>query len=323
MANEADNKFTWLIKNFSSSDADHIYSSQFVIGDCKWRLLAYPKGDKKDRACLALYLVVADSKTLPLGWRRHTKFSITLVNQTSENLSLLKKAQHWFDEKSHALGYSAMLPLAKLHDKDGGFVVNGQVKIVAEIDVLEVIGKPVESEDSNQQQPVKKVKREDDTDLLNMTPPTVTESIDVNGFQVFPSQVELVSRVFRKYPEIATDLRAKNEPLRTACMYVLLSLIEILCKSMEEFSEDNMVEAEDALTYLKHSGIKVDRLEQKLDEVKAKKKGEIDSEIRIQELEEELEVFKQKCSDIEAQMEIEKSKVLANRAPALTLDEAA
>lgn len=143
------------------------------------------------------------------------------------------------------------------------------------------------------------------------------------GFNFIHVQAELVSRVFRKYPEIATDLRAKNEPLRTACMYVLLSLIEILCKSMEELSEDNMVEAEDALRYLKHSGIKVDCLEQKLDEVKEKKKEEINCEIRIQELAEELEVSKQKCSDIEAQIEIEKSKVLANRAPALTLDEAA
>ncbi|CAF2173101.1 unnamed protein product, partial [Brassica napus] len=34
----------------------------------------------------------------------------------------------------------SMLPLFKLHENDGGFLVKGQVMIVAELDVFEVIG---------------------------------------------------------------------------------------------------------------------------------------------------------------------------------------
>ncbi|KAG2319514.1 hypothetical protein Bca52824_012727 [Brassica carinata] len=46
MGNEADKKFTWVIKNFSSYRSESVYSDIFVAGRCKWRLLAYPKGHK-------------------------------------------------------------------------------------------------------------------------------------------------------------------------------------------------------------------------------------------------------------------------------------
>lgn len=44
------------------------------------RLTAYPKGDKND-GHLALFLEFADPESLPPGWTRDVKFSLTLVNQ--------------------------------------------------------------------------------------------------------------------------------------------------------------------------------------------------------------------------------------------------
>ena len=78
----------------------------------------------------------------------------------------------WFDQKAPGWGISGMLPFAKLHDKDGGFLVNDELKIVAELEALEVIGTLDESKD-----------------LLDKTSSSVNERIDVNGFQVLPSQV--------------------------------------------------------------------------------------------------------------------------------------
>ena len=96
---------------------------------------------------------------------------------------------------------SAMIPLTKLHAKDGGFLVNDELKIVAEVNVLEVIGKldvPEESEEETQvTQPMKKVDYDhvESNDLMiNETPP-VSELMDVNGFQVLPSQVRKLLRV--------------------------------------------------------------------------------------------------------------------------------
>ncbi|VVB06129.1 unnamed protein product [Arabis nemorensis] len=65
-------------------------------------------------------------------------------------------------------------------------------------------------------------------------------------------------------------------------------------------------------------GHKVDWLEKKLEEVKEKKKEEQIGVARMQEVEETLT----KCSDVKALLEKEEAKVLAVRAPALTLDDA-
>ncbi|ESQ46910.1 hypothetical protein EUTSA_v100280580mg, partial [Eutrema salsugineum] len=55
-----------------------------------------------------------------------------------------------------------------------------EVKIVAEVDVLEVIGEFDVSEE--------KMKLNASSDLVNKTE-QLNETVDVNGFQIFPSQI--------------------------------------------------------------------------------------------------------------------------------------
>ncbi|CAL9216968.1 unnamed protein product, partial [Arabidopsis halleri] len=137
MANQYEKKITWMIKNFSSLQSEKVYSDNFVVGDSKWRLLAYPKGTwKSSNKCLSLFLEVPDSESLPAEWERHAKFRLTVVNQKSEELSQQKVAQHWFENSATTFGFPSMLPLAKLLDQKDGFLVNGEVKIVAEVAVL-------------------------------------------------------------------------------------------------------------------------------------------------------------------------------------------
>ncbi|CAL9216962.1 unnamed protein product, partial [Arabidopsis halleri] len=87
------------------------------------------------------------------------------------------------------------------------------------------------------------------------------ESIDVNGFQVLPSQVESVKTLFEKHPDIASKFRPKNPHLRTTSLYSLLSLTEILCQSPEELSIDDLANAYSTLTCLTKAGFKLDWLE--------------------------------------------------------------
>lgn len=103
-------------------------------------------------------------------------------------------------------------------------------------------------------------------------------------------------------------------------MTFLLSLIETLCQPPQKLSNEDLVEANNALTYVKVSGFKVDWLEKKLEEVKKKKEEEQTGVTRIQELEEGLKDYKQKCLNMEAMLEKEKAKLLAARA-SLTLDD--
>ena len=98
-------------------------------------------------------------------------------------------------------------------------------------------------------------------------------------------------------------------------MDFLLSLIDTLCQSLEDLSNEDLVEADIALTYLKDAGFKVDWLEKKLDIVKDKKEKEQSSLARLQEMEDSLLKLKQKCSDLEALVEKEEAELSAIRTP--------
>ncbi|CAL9247679.1 unnamed protein product [Arabidopsis halleri] len=336
-----ENEFTWMIKNFSSNmQSELIDSDEFVIGGCKWILMG-----EQNANYLSLYLVVADFQHLPCGWRRHARFRLTVVNQISDKLSLHRghfvfswstETERWFDQKIPVHGYEEMISLAKLNVRKGGFLVKNEVKIVVEVDVLQVIGKLDVSEESLEDTQTLKGIKLKGYGVVSSHLHKETSSVDVNGFLVLPSQVESVKRIFERHPDMALEFRAKNQHLRTSCMNVLLSLINTLCQSLQDISIDDLGQAEKALTYLKDSDFKVDWLEGKLEEVKEKKMEEQIGKTRMQELEEHLKVFKQNCSDIEAQLEKEKQKcadieallekektkvLAAARAPLLTLDD--
>nr|ADE43109.1 restricted tev movement 3 [Arabidopsis thaliana] len=294
MGKQFDKKITWTIKNFASLLSDLIYSDHFVVGGCKWHLRAYPKG-YNNADSLSLFLGVAVPTSLPSGWRRHTKFRLTLVNQLSDKLSQskLNELEQWFDEKTTNWGLSSMCPLNEIHAKDSGFLLNGELKIVVEIKVLETIGKLDVTEETS----------------------TITETVDVNGFQLLPSQAKSVSRMFAKHPELASDLRPKNPNLRTGYMSLLLSLIETLSQLPQQMSKDDLLDAYDALGSMRDAGFKLDWLEKKLYEVSEKKENEEASETGLQEMEEELKDMKQKCLEMEALVEKEKAKVSTAKAP--------
>ncbi|EFH54480.1 hypothetical protein ARALYDRAFT_486292 [Arabidopsis lyrata subsp. lyrata] len=148
----------------------------------------------------------------------------------------------------------------------------------------------------------------------------VQETVDINGFEVVSSKVESVRRIFERHPDIAVEFRGKNQHLRNACMNFLLSLIETMCQSLEELSNEDLVEADIALTYLRDAGFKVDWLEKKLDQLKEKKEEEMSGLARLHEIEENLVILKQKWSDLDALAEKEKAELSATRA-AMSFDD--
>ncbi|XP_056853848.1 MATH domain and coiled-coil domain-containing protein At2g05410-like [Raphanus sativus] len=296
MEKQPGKQITWVIKNFSTLQSKRVQSDIFVVDLCRWQILAYPKGNDKANH-FSLYLAVAGSEYLPLGWKSHAKFSLTVVNQFSEKLSQLRETQHWFDKTNPDWGFSEMISLDELHDKEG-FLVNGEVKIVVKVDVLEVQGKVDVSKESS----------------------PVMETIDINGFQVLPWQVESVNRLFEKHQDIASKFRPKNPYLKTAYMNVLLSLTQTICHSPWEISNDDLAEEYAALSYLSAEGFQLDWLEKKLDEVKEKKKKEKVCLAQLQEMEEELKPLKRKCSEMEAQMDKVKAELSAAKYPVSLYD---
>ncbi|KAL1201583.1 Protein RESTRICTED TEV MOVEMENT 3 [Cardamine amara subsp. amara] len=294
METQFDNKITWTIKNFSSLPADKICSDNFVLSGCKWNLQAYPKG-YYNANYLSLFLAVVDYASLPTGCRRHTKCRFTVVNQISNKLSQskIRELDMWFEVNSTSWGNAKMCPLDEIHAKDSRFLVNGELKIVAEINVVETIGKLDVTEETS----------------------TIVETRNVNGFQLLPSQAKSVNRIFKRHPEIASDFRPKNPNLRTGYMGLLLSLIETMCQLPQEISKDDLFDAYAALAPMRDAGFKLDWLEKKLDEVSEKQENEGASETGLHEMEEELKDLKQKLSAMEALVEKEKGKVSPAKAP--------
>lgn len=124
----------------------------------------------------------------------------------------------------------------------------------------------------------------------------------------FHLQVQSVRRIFEVHPDIAVEFRAKNQHLRTTFMNFLHSLIQTLYQPLEWLSNEDLVEADIAVTYLEDVGFKVDWLEKKLNQLKEKKEREQSCEARVQEIEAQLH-------DLKHKFETEKSELLATRAP--------
>ncbi|KAJ4885046.1 TRAF-like superfamily protein [Raphanus sativus] len=128
-------RFSWVLKKFSSSQDEKCYSRPFALAGVNWRLLAYPKRDKKD-GHLSLYLEFEDPTSLPPGWSRDVKFTLALFTKAWGKSSIVLGGQCCFDAKNKAWGYTKFVSLAKLHDKSEGFLVNSRLIILAELHVL-------------------------------------------------------------------------------------------------------------------------------------------------------------------------------------------
>ncbi|KAL0714732.1 hypothetical protein Bca4012_021711 [Brassica carinata] len=287
MGKQFGKKFSWVIKDFSTLRTQCYFSVPVLIGDCKWFLLIHPKEDNV--SSLSMGLEVADPESLPSGWRRYVKLRLSVAKQFSGELALLN------GEEKLGFEFSTNVPLTKLLDEKEGFQVNGELMIVAEVEVHQVVGTYDCSEDSEGVYESQ-------------------ESIDVNGFQVLPSQVEYARCIFERHPDIAVGFRSNNQLLRKTSMNFLLNLIETLCQSLEDLSNEDLEDAEIALTYLKDVGFEVDWLEWILDEVKEKKEKEQSTLVRLREMDDSL-LMKQQCSDFDALVKVEEAELWAARSP--------
>ncbi|WZZ05325.1 hypothetical protein YC2023_091246 [Brassica napus] len=200
MGTQVGKKFAWVIKNFSSLECKICYSAPVLIGDRKWRLYAYPKGDNCDY--LSLYLEVVDWKSLPSGWRRFVKLRLSVVKQSYDIDSVMKETHRWFDKKISCWGFP-LIPLTKLHDEREGFLEDGDLIVVAEVDVLQVVGTSDEPGESKDGSSNLKIITGDDgvpesNDYLKIKVASFgTGNMDINGFQVLPSQGKEQSSLVR------------------------------------------------------------------------------------------------------------------------------
>ncbi|TQE10311.1 hypothetical protein C1H46_004150 [Malus baccata] len=127
--------FTWTIKNVSKVKTQKHYSEVFLVGDWKWRILVYLKGNNLEQ--LSMYLEVVDASDLPYLWTRYAQFSLTVVNQLSSNMSITKEAKHKFNASESDWGFTSFMPLSDFFDGEQ-FVCNDECIIEAKVAVRKV-----------------------------------------------------------------------------------------------------------------------------------------------------------------------------------------
>ncbi|KAG2243189.1 hypothetical protein Bca52824_094967 [Brassica carinata] len=216
--------FRFEIDNFSEKK-DIILSKTFVAGGCEWNLSAYPKGRVLADDHFSLYLDVANHTMLPTGWKRNVSFYFTLLNQSDKELCRSNIARCLvLDVKGTSWGFQKLFPLSKLQEK--GVLEKDRLIIEVYINLIEA--DDGESRDVSEKQ----------------------ETVDINGFKVLASQVNLVRKIFSEHPDIAVGLKSKNQVLKTAYMNVLIGLINTLNKPSHNHSETELTKADSELSEL-------------------------------------------------------------------------
>ncbi|XP_033148423.1 MATH domain and coiled-coil domain-containing protein At2g42480 isoform X1 [Brassica rapa] len=157
-------------------------------------------------------------------------------------------------------GFGKVLPVSKFQEK--GFLEKDKL-------IIEVYIKVIEAFDGEEVSNNKKNK-----------------TVDINGFQVFASQVTKVGKIFTDHPDIALDVKPTKQEVKTAYMHVLLRVIKTLNKPPKSLSDTRLNKASSDLSELMDVGFKLDWLKLKFDEVSLeRKKADDTNESRAQRLE--------------------------------------
>ncbi|KAI3852817.1 hypothetical protein MKX03_028651 [Papaver bracteatum] len=111
-------KFEWQITSFSKLGASH-QSDVFTVGNLKWRMKIYPRGDNKSPGKLSIFLTHVDKIKLT-----HVDFSF-IVKSRTESKNNIKNTitRHPFIEGSdEGFGWPKFMPLTALHDHYKGYL---------------------------------------------------------------------------------------------------------------------------------------------------------------------------------------------------------
>jgi len=131
-------KSTVKIKAFSKIKEKRHYTENFELCQLKWRLLVFPHGNDVDN--LSLYLDFIEAKSgHPLGYAKHARFVLEVVNQNNPKESIRREASHRFAEESSDWGFTQFMKLTQLYDQRMGFLKDDKLVVNVEVELLKDI----------------------------------------------------------------------------------------------------------------------------------------------------------------------------------------
>ncbi|KAI8024625.1 Ubiquitin carboxyl-terminal hydrolase 13 [Camellia lanceoleosa] len=141
--------YTFKIEYFSSflnSKIENLESGVFEAGGYKWKLSLYPNGNKKRNANghISLYLAIAETKTLPVGWEVNVNFKLFVYDHIRDKYLTVQDAEggiRRFHRMKTEWGFDELVLLNTLNDASNGYLFEDCCVFGAEIFVIKHSGK--------------------------------------------------------------------------------------------------------------------------------------------------------------------------------------
>ncbi|KAL3750473.1 hypothetical protein ACJRO7_011473 [Eucalyptus globulus] len=131
-------KHVWKVDNFWKLDKEFYDSKVFMAGNYKWKIRLYPNGKGSGlEGFVSLYLVSADTDTLPPGTKVFAGFSLRVMDQLQGN-NVTGNANHWFSASDQQQGWGKFISHISLRHLYG-YLTNDACLVEAEVTVLGVL----------------------------------------------------------------------------------------------------------------------------------------------------------------------------------------
>ncbi|XP_028057539.1 MATH domain and coiled-coil domain-containing protein At3g58400-like [Camellia sinensis] len=138
--------FSQLSQLLSDAEVQNYESNIFEASGYKWKLSFYPNGDKtrKGEGHISLYLVIAETSNLPIGWEVNVNFKLFVYDQIQDKYMPIQDANgkvRRFHGMKTECGFAQLLPLNTFNDADNGYLICDTCIFGAEVFVINYTGR--------------------------------------------------------------------------------------------------------------------------------------------------------------------------------------
>ncbi|XP_052170030.1 MATH domain and coiled-coil domain-containing protein At3g58370-like [Diospyros lotus] len=130
--------------SLSRSCLEKYSSDTFDVGDYKWRLKIYPRGnkDRGGQGHISIFLTLANTSSLPVGWELHAMFNFFVYDQHRDKyFSLPDNQVRRFHVMKTEWGEAKFVELQVFNDSSNGYLIDDACVFGAEVYVLKMTRK--------------------------------------------------------------------------------------------------------------------------------------------------------------------------------------
>nr|XP_017241145.1 PREDICTED: uncharacterized protein LOC108213866 isoform X2 [Daucus carota subsp. sativus] len=110
---------------FSANGVDHIKSNSFQVGDHKWKIKLFPKGNNEGKDDhVSVYLLLDSTSTLPVGKGVKAFFKFFLLDQIRGNYLVVQGKASRFDSFKCEWGFDKFVSLEDFEEPTNGYLIN-------------------------------------------------------------------------------------------------------------------------------------------------------------------------------------------------------